>query len=90
MLIRGRVPHGRAPIRPPAGRSLAHLRRDRRSAFGDAILDFYQDAGKGIKRRASATAGRLVCIVESLAGKEPDDGRCQRIETLTAHLEELS
>ncbi len=56
----------------------------------DAILDFYEDAGTGSKLGASATAGRLVRIVGSLASKEPDDGRRQRIETLSAHLASLS
>ncbi len=56
----------------------------------DAILDFYEDAGTGTKLGASATAGRLVRIVGSLAAKEPDDGRRQRIETLTARLVGLS
>jgi hypothetical protein len=56
----------------------------------DAILDFYEDAGTGSKLGASATAGRLVRIVGSLAAKEPDDGRRQRIETLSAHLAALS
>ncbi len=56
----------------------------------DAILDFYEDAGTGTKLGASATAGRLVRIVGSLAAKEPDDGRRQRIEILTARLEGLS
>jgi hypothetical protein len=53
----------------------------------DAILDFYEDAGTGEKLGASATAGRLVRIVGSLAAKEPDDRRRQRIEALTARLE---
>ena len=56
----------------------------------DAILDFYEDAGTGGKLGASATAGRLVRIVESLAAKEPDAGRRQRIETLTARVRTLS
>ena len=56
----------------------------------DAILAFYEDAGTGTKLGASVTAGRLVRIVESLAAKELDDGRRQRIETLSARLEGLS
>jgi hypothetical protein len=55
----------------------------------DAILDFYQDAGTGAKLGASATAGRLVRIVRSLAAKESDSGRRQRIETLAGRLETL-
>jgi len=56
----------------------------------DAILDFYEDAGTGSKLGASATAGRLVRIVGSLAAKEPDSDRRRRIEALTARLEALT
>jgi hypothetical protein len=53
----------------------------------DAILDFYEDAGTSEKLGASATAGRLVRIVGSLAPKEPDPDRRRRIESLAARLE---
>ncbi len=53
----------------------------------DAILDFYEDAGTGTKLGASATAGRLVDIVGSLAAKEPSAARRERIEALAALLE---
>jgi hypothetical protein len=56
----------------------------------DAILDFYEDAGTGDKLGASATAGRLTRIVGSLAAKEQDGARRQRIEILAARLERAS
>ena len=57
------------------------------SRLRDAILDFYEDAGTGTKLGASATAGRLVDIVSSLAAKEPDAARRERIEALVTRLE---
>jgi len=55
----------------------------------DAILDFYEDAGTGEKLGAAATAGRLARIVASLAPKETDAARRERILALTARLEAL-
>lgn len=54
------------------------------------LLDFYRDAGTGTKLDASATASRLARSVESLAAKQPDAGRLQRIETLSARREACS
>lgn len=54
----------------------------------DAILDFFEDAGTSEKLGASATSGRLARIVASLARKEDDPERRERIERLTARLEE--
>lgn len=56
--------------------------------FRDAILDFFEDAGLGHKRGASATSGRLARIVESLARKETDPARRARIEWLAGELRE--
>lgn len=52
-----------------------------------AILDFYEDAGTSAKLGASATAGRLVGIIRSLAAKEPDPRRRRRIEALADRVE---
>lgn len=56
----------------------------------DAILDFYEDAGTSAKLGASATAGRLMGIVGSLAAKEPDHRRRRRIEALAGRIEARS
>jgi len=58
-------------------------------ALRDAILDFYEDAGTSEKLGAAATAGRLARIVSSLAPKEADAARHQRIVALAAQLEAL-
>lgn len=54
----------------------------------DAIIDFFEDAGTGTKLDAATTAPRLARIVESLAAKEDDPGRLERIEALTRRLDE--
>lgn len=55
-------------------------------ALRDAILDFFADAGTGEKLGAGATAGRLVDIVGSLARKETDPERLERIRRLEARI----
>jgi hypothetical protein len=47
-----------------------------------AILDFFDDAGRGEKLRSAATAPRIARIVASLARKETDPERLARIDRL--------
>ena len=56
-------------------------------ALRDAILDFFEDAATGEKLGASATAGRLSPIIDSLVKKEADPARRARIEALVAHID---
>lgn len=53
----------------------------------NAILDFFEDAGTGEKLDAASTAPRLARIVESLARKEDDPERLERIASLTERLD---
>jgi hypothetical protein len=55
-------------------------------ALRDAILDFFEDAGSGVKLDSASTAPRLAGIVASLEAKETDDGRLARIRDLTHQL----
>lgn len=48
----------------------------------DAILNFFEDAATGEKLKARDTAGRVAPIVESLAQKESDPSRRERIRQL--------
>jgi hypothetical protein len=52
----------------------------------DAILDFFEDAGAGMKLGTAATAPRLAGIVASLETKETDPGRRARIQRLAGAL----
>ncbi|MGI9430573.1 MAG: hypothetical protein ACR2PQ_00065 [Myxococcota bacterium] len=56
------------------------------AALRDAILDFFEDAASGTKLATARTVGRLEGIVGSLAPKEPDPDRAQRIEALVAEI----
>lgn len=57
------------------------------AALRDAILDFFEDAGTGAKLDAVSTAPRLARIVESLASREEDAERLERIHALTDRLD---
>jgi len=48
----------------------------------DAILDFFEDAGRGEKLGTAATAPRLIEIVASLEAKEADPARRARIRAI--------
>jgi len=52
----------------------------------DAIVDFFEDAGRGEKRHTAATAARLGPIVASLEAKEDDPVRRARIRELARSL----
>lgn len=52
----------------------------------DAILDFFEDAGRGEKLGSAATAPRLARVVTSLAKKETDPARSERIRSIAASL----
>jgi hypothetical protein len=56
----------------------------------DAILDFFADAARGEKLGSAETRGRLTRVVESLARKEQDPARLDRIETIAAELRAAS
>lgn len=57
------------------------------AALRDAILDFFDDAGNGEKLSAAATAGRIAPIVGSLARKEHDPMRLERIARIASEIE---
>ena len=59
-------------------------------ALRDAILDFFADAARGEKLGSAATRGRLTAVVESLARKEQDPARLERIEAIAAELRAAS
>ncbi len=52
----------------------------------DAILDFFEDAASGEKLGSTASRGRLVDVVQSLARKERDPARLARIESIAARM----
>ncbi len=54
----------------------------------DAILDFFEDAGRGDKLDAASTAPRLARIVASLEDQEQDEERLERIRDLVEDLED--
>jgi hypothetical protein len=56
------------------------------SALRDAILDFFEDVATSEKLGARATAGRLARVVESLAGKEDDPRRLDRIRAIARRM----
>lgn len=51
-----------------------------------AILDFFEDAGTGDKLSAGGTSGRVGPIVESLARKESDPQRLERIHRIVEEI----
>ncbi len=55
----------------------------------DAVLDFYEDIGRGGKRDAATTAPRITRTVESLEKKETDPARLARIRALGERLRAL-
>jgi len=57
------------------------------AALRDAILDFFDDAANGEKLGSRATAGRIGPVVSSLARKEEDALRRERIAAIVATLE---
>jgi hypothetical protein len=59
-------------------------------ALRGAILDFFEDAASGEKLLSDRTSGRLTRVVDSLAGKEQDPERQERIRVIVERLSQAS